>query len=124
MSKILYYLKEDDAISPVIGVMLILVVTVVIAATITAFATGTMVNSGQTPTAILDFSGQTTSATQLSSFDIVHKGGDELSLENMIVVIDPKGSSQYGIMVTYKATDDNKSLRVVGKENLKEKMIL
>ena len=32
--------KSDDAISPVIGVMLILVVTVVIAAAATIFATG------------------------------------------------------------------------------------
>ena len=34
--------KSDDAVSPVIGVMLMLVVTVVIAAAVTIFATGAL----------------------------------------------------------------------------------
>ena len=32
--------KSDDAVSPVIGVMLMLVITVIIAAVVTGFATG------------------------------------------------------------------------------------
>ena len=46
--------KSDDAISPVIGVMLMLVITVVIAAVITVFATGTVADTEPAPTAVLD----------------------------------------------------------------------
>lgn len=46
--------KSDDAISPVIGVMLMLVMTVVIAAVITVFATGIVTDTEPAPTAILD----------------------------------------------------------------------
>ena len=47
--------KSDDAVSPVIGVMLILVVTVIIAAVVAAFATGMVgENSGPAPSAKKD----------------------------------------------------------------------
>ena len=46
--------KSDDAVSPVIGVMLMLVITVVIAAVITVFATGTVADTEPAPTAVLD----------------------------------------------------------------------
>ena len=47
--------RNEDAASPVIGVMLMLVVTVVIAAVITAFATGMAGEStATTPMALLE----------------------------------------------------------------------
>ena len=46
--------KSDDAISPVIGVMLMIVITVVIAAVITAFATGVVGETEPAPTAMFD----------------------------------------------------------------------
>ena len=46
--------KSDDAISPVIGVMLMLVVTVVIAAAVTIFATGVVGETEAAPVAVLD----------------------------------------------------------------------
>ena len=46
--------KSDDAISPVIGVMLMLVVTVVIAAAVTIFATGVVGETEPAPVAVLD----------------------------------------------------------------------
>lgn len=46
--------KSDDAISPVIGVMLMLVVTVVIAAAVTIFATGVVGETEAAPVAALD----------------------------------------------------------------------
>ncbi|HJJ68209.1 MAG TPA: type IV pilin N-terminal domain-containing protein [Methanocorpusculum sp.] len=46
--------KSDDAISPVIGVMLMLVVTVVIAAAVTIFATGVVGETEAAPVATLD----------------------------------------------------------------------
>lgn len=46
--------KSDDAVSPVIGVMLMLVMTVIVAAVITMFATGTVADTEPAPTAVLD----------------------------------------------------------------------
>ena len=46
--------KSDDAVSPVIGVMLMLVVTVVIAAAVTIFATGVVGETEPAPVSVLD----------------------------------------------------------------------
>ena len=46
--------KSDDAVSPVIGVMLMLVVTVVIGAAVTIFATGVVGETEAAPVAVLD----------------------------------------------------------------------
>lgn len=46
--------KSDDAVSPVIGVMLMLVITVIIAAVITGFATGMVKDTEPAPTAVLE----------------------------------------------------------------------
>ena len=47
--------KKEDAVSPVIGVMLMLVVTIVIAAVVAAFAGGLGSDVEMAPTAALDF---------------------------------------------------------------------
>ena len=46
--------KKEDAVSPVIGVMLMLVVTIVIAAVVAAFASGMGADVDMAPTAALD----------------------------------------------------------------------
>ena len=46
--------KKEDAVSPVIGVMLMLVVTIVIAAVVAAFAGGLGSDVEMAPTAALD----------------------------------------------------------------------
>ena len=46
--------KSDDAVSPVIGVMLMLVVVIIIAAVVTVFATGTVAETEVAPIAKLD----------------------------------------------------------------------
>jgi len=52
------YLKksDDDAISPVIGIMLMLVVTIIIAAVVAAFSTGLISDTEVPPNAVLDVS--------------------------------------------------------------------
>ena len=93
--------KNEDAASPVVGVMLMLVVTVVIAAVITAFATGMAGEStATTPMALLEAGNQQLTGDLLHTFDIIHKGGDEIALENIQIVVDPKGGmASYGIML-------------------------
>ena len=46
--------KSEDAVSPVIGVMLMLVVTIVIAAVVAAFAGGLGADAETAPTTVLD----------------------------------------------------------------------
>ena len=105
--------RNEDAVSPVVGVMLMLVVTIVIAAVITTFATGMAGDStSTTPMALLEAGNQQVISAQiptsdgsrdgylLKTFDIIHKGGDEIALENIQIVVDPKGGmASYRIML-------------------------
>lgn len=78
--------NQDDAVSPVVGVMLMIVVTVVIAAVITVFATGVMGDeSSTTPVAMIDMSDVASDGGLLKSVEFVHKGGDVLLWENVEV---------------------------------------
>ena len=45
--------KQEDAVSPVVGVMLMLVVTIIIAAVVAAFAGGVMTSQEPAPSAIV-----------------------------------------------------------------------
>ena len=122
------YEKKEDAASPVIGVMLMLVVTVVIAAVITAFATGMAGDSTTTtPMALIEADTPQVSGV-LQSFDLVHKGGDEMKLENLQVIIEPIGESgDTGIILKRTGTASELNLNygnerqdiIAGYENLK-----
>ena len=46
--------QKEDAVSPVIGVMLMLVVTIIIAAVVTAFSSGLVTDIEKAPNAVLD----------------------------------------------------------------------
>ena len=56
--------RKDDAISPVVGVMLMLVVTIVIAAVVVMFSTGLAGDTKTTPTALFEVSGMDTFTSQ------------------------------------------------------------
>jgi len=72
--------KSDDAVSPVIGVMLMLVITVVIAAVVTIFATGVVSDTEPAPTAVFDVKILTeyTDVSTGPDFQITHLAGDEI----------------------------------------------
>ena len=79
--------KSDDAVSPVIGVMLMLVVTVVIAAAVTIFATGVVGETEAAPVVVLDveiFSNQENMAG-LSGPElfITHLSGDAVDTDDI-----------------------------------------
>lgn len=77
---------KEDAVSPVVGVMLMVVVTIVIAAVITTFATGVLGDeSSTTPVAMIDLTDVDSTGNLLSSVEFVHKGGDVLMWENVEV---------------------------------------
>lgn len=105
--------KSEDAVSPVIGVMLMIVITIVIAGVITVFATGMADDSTTTtPMALFEADNyQVGDDRKLKSFDLVHKGGDDVSLENVRIMIEPgaSGSGGMGIILIKTAGTDVKT---------------
>ena len=89
--------KKEDAVSPVIGVMLMLVVTIVIAAVVAAFAGGLGSDVEMAPTAALDidvYAGEKT-------VKIEHLSGETLTNEKITIKItdangNPKGTGNLG----------------------------
>ena len=73
--------KKEDAVSPVIGVMLMLVVTIVIAAVVAAFAGGLATETEATPIAVLDADVYT------GEVIIRHLSGDNLQMDETAVKV-------------------------------------
>lgn len=79
--------KSEDAVSPVIGIMLLVVVTVIIAAVITAFATGVVGSTEPAPVAALDVeilnSENTLSDLSGPELFITHRSGDAVDTKDI-----------------------------------------
>ena len=95
--------QKDDAVSPVVGVMLMLVVTIIIAALVAAFASGLGTDSSSTTTAIFTVQDLDTKDGALTHIYLVHRGGDTVSLPEIAVL-----TEAYGSIHTYKASDADK----------------
>ena len=70
--------KKEDAVSPVVGVMLMLVVTIIIAAVVAAFAGGLTETTTKTPIALIDVDGVSN-----ENILMLHKGGDTFRLADV-----------------------------------------
>ena len=99
--------KSDDAVSPVVGVMLMIVITVVIAAVITTFATGVTSDAEAAPVAVLDVEiyeyYQALPDCGGPDFHITHLSGDAVDTKDIEIQIswkDPSGKQHYS---TYSA---------------------
>jgi len=102
-----------EAVSPVIGVMLMLVVTIIIAAVVAAFASGSMANTAKTPSATLKGV-----YSQSSGMQIVHAGGDVIPMSNLLVTVSNDasfGQSSLG-MQTVQVVDKSLITDVNGKQ--------
>jgi FlaG/FlaF family flagellin (archaellin) len=99
---------KDSAVSPVVGVMLMLVVTIIIAAIVSAFAGGLASTDSKTPQATI------TGKYSYSSgiFQFTHAGGDGLPTQKLIVQIrqNDEDFGGYGSMFKGLAIIANKSL--------------
>lgn len=73
---------REQAISPVVGVMLMLVVTIIIAAIVSGFAGGMAKGQTKTPTATIQGQFSTTSGLQ-----IIHAGGDVLPAAGVTLTV-------------------------------------
>ena len=105
--------RNEDAVSPVIGVMLLLVVTVVIAAVVVGFSTGLASSTGTTPTALFEVSTMETFSDeyeeQLLYLNIRQKGGDSIPLSNLQITLTSFGGENSDISHTLVATDEKSS---------------
>ena len=87
--------KSDDAVSPVIGVMLMLVITIVVAGVIAAFGTGMVGETESAPNVVLDvqirsnFGALADEAGELTGpdFQIRHVSGDPLDTGDIEIQI-------------------------------------
>ena len=106
--------KNEDAVSPVIGVMLMLVVTVVIAAVVVTFSTGLAGSTGTTPTALFEVSGMDTRTLkygeQLDVLNIRHKGGDVIPLSDLEITLENIGGVNSGLIRVFTASDSATSM--------------
>lgn len=101
--------RKDDAVSPVIGVMLMLVVTIVIAAVVVMFSTGLAGDTKTTPTAMFEVSGieirDMGSSNELAYLNIRHKGGDVIPLSELQITLESIGEQNSGITQILTTTD-------------------
>lgn len=100
---------KEDAVSPVIGVMLMLVVTVVIAAVVVGFSTGLAGDASRTPMALLEVEYMEMDpivGTMLLNLGFIHKGGDEIPVKDLQIVLevlDSNGGWYDGFVYTYNS---------------------
>lgn len=108
--------KSDDAVSPVVGVMLMIVITVVIAAVITTFATGVTSDAEAAPVAVLDVEiyeyYQALDSSGGPDFHISHISGDPIDTKDITIQLswEHNGKSYFS---TYSA-DSFKDIHPTG----------
>lgn len=83
MSKANQFLEGEDAVSPVIGVILMVAITVILAAVIAAFVFG-MGPPEQAPQASIRFTNANTSADNIT---LQHQGGDAIDLSKVTLTV-------------------------------------
>jgi len=98
------YSINEDAVSPVVGVMLMLVIVIVIAALVSAFSGGLMQTDAKAPQA--SFTGHYSQATGLT---LLHTGGESLETQGLKVIVRPsdelgRGQSDYGQILVNTST--------------------
>lgn len=81
-------LTEERAVSPVIGVILMVAVTVILAAVVGMFVLGLGSSTETTPQASFEFDYDSTAAAGTPNLEITHNGGNALNHGNVIVVED------------------------------------
>lgn len=105
-------MKKEDAVSPVIGVMLMLVITIIIAAVITGFATDLSADTSSTPMALMEIDYVEMNGDYVKSFGIVHKGGDAVPLNELQITYVTNAGESIGMLNVLETSQ----VSVIGKE--------
>ncbi|QSG13689.1 type IV pilin [Halapricum desulfuricans] len=79
------FFTDDDAVSPVIGVILMVAITVILAAVIASFVLGLGDSTNTTPTADFDFEYNNSGANEVV---ITHNTGDTIDADRVTVKVD------------------------------------
>lgn len=77
-------MKDTNAVSSVVGVMLMLVVTLIVAASVSAFASGVFDVKEKSPHASI--SAKSITEDEIKEIQFEHLGGDSFSIDNIYVV--------------------------------------
>jgi len=77
-------LKNEQAVSPVVGVMLMLVVTIIIAALVSAFSGGAVSGTQKAPQALIQ-----ATFSQTNGMTISNGGGDAIPVTSTKVIVKP-----------------------------------
>ncbi|MDB2252173.1 type IV pilin N-terminal domain-containing protein [Halorubrum ezzemoulense] len=95
---------SERAVSPVIGVILMVAITVILAAVIGTFVLGLGDQIGEAqPTAQLSLESQDLDSNQVT---IVHNGGDELNGDDLSVTVNGTVSTDAGIDGTFSVGEE------------------
>ncbi|WP_214021234.1 type IV pilin N-terminal domain-containing protein [Methanoculleus sp.] len=110
-------MESEDAISPVVGVMLMLVVTIIIAAVVSAFAGGLAENTEKTPQAAIDvkistMGGGMGGAEANAEFKLL--SGDAIPTKDLAIVTYYTNSTGYTYRHEQTATSEMTSLYSFG----------
>ena len=103
--------KKEDAVSPVIGIMLMLVVTIIIAAVVTGFVMDLSKDTNKTPTALFD------AQYENGEFTLKHKGGDPIRLQDIQIVFEQEGG-QNNNNIIYTRSGANGDLELQNKNSV------
>lgn len=94
---------KERAVSPVVGVMLMLVVTIIIAALVSAFAGGMAKTSDKAPQAAIQGS-----FSQSNGLTFYHNGGDTLTTKDLVITLTE--SNEFGEGMDRTAVVLNKTM--------------
>jgi hypothetical protein len=105
--------KNDDAVSPVVGVMLMVVVTIIIAATVSVFSTGFVSNTDAAPGTLIEYVGVLSGQSGgLGEIGLVfeNKGGETLLLSDMNLQLKSTLSGGDEVSISYTDAPSSKYL--------------
>jgi archaeal type IV pilus assembly protein PilA len=97
--------QNERAVSPVVAVMLMLVVTIIIAAVVSGFAGGLVSTNNKAPQATI----QAKYSYSANILQMYHAGGDELSTQRIFVVVREKDEEIGGFAGSMSRNSANKS---------------
>lgn len=106
--------EKENAVSPVIGVMLMLVITIVIAGVVSVIAGGMTEGVNESPTAVIKLDDYTLAYVSGQGYDVTdvvfkHLSGDTLHLDeiNLVLIADETGIiSTYDDLAQYDVNDN------------------
>ena len=106
---------DDDAVSPVIGVILMVAITVILAAVIASFVLGLGDQNNPAPTASLNFDYDSNAGSN-GQLTITHEDGDELGINDTYVRGNMTDTGQVGTSGNWQSDTISGDTWVAGEE--------